>query len=117
MSNMIVEFESTPYTTKANALRGAKRAGHENVTVMTHDKGFVYVVMRAEKTKAPSYKAMWSREHSRVEKPFNVVHSFLDANGADMSRKEAIAALVAKGVNFSTARTQYQRWFSKRNAA
>lgn len=114
MSNMIVTFESARYTTKANAARGAKRAGHNDVTIVAIDDVFVYRVLRAEKV--PAYKTMYSREHSRVESPFKVVHSFLDAN-PDMKRKAAIAALVAQGVNFSTARTQYQRWFSKRNAA
>lgn len=115
MSKII--FTSQTYTTKANAMRGAKRAGHiENVMIETRDEGFGYIVIAHETTKTPSYKMMYSREHSRVESPFKIVHAFLDANPT-MKRKNAIAALVAQGVNFSTARTQYQRWFSKRNAA
>jgi hypothetical protein len=117
MSNSKIAFTSQTYTTKANAVRGAKRAGHvDNVLVEARDDGFGYVVIAQETTKAPSYKAMYSREHSRIENPFNVVHSFLDAN-PNLKRKNAIAALVDKGVNFSTARTQYQRWFSKRKSA
>jgi len=30
-----------------------------------------------------------------------------------MTRKEAILALLNKGVNYSTARTQYQVWYRK----
>lgn len=34
----------------------------------------------------------------------------------EMKRKDAIAAAVAKGVAFYTARTQYQKWFKAHNA-
>jgi len=69
-----------------------------------------------EPTKLPGYKVL-ARESagtkSKIEKPVDFVHAFLDAN-PDMKRKEAVAALIAKGVNYSTARTQYQRWFSNK---
>ncbi len=35
----------------------------------------------------------------------------------DLKRKEAVAAMVDKGVAFYTARTQYQRWFAARKTA
>lgn len=69
-------------------------------------------------TKLPSYKQM-VRDHggtSKIENPVAFVHGFLDAN-PNMTRKQAVAALVSvHGVNYSTARTQFQKWFSKRNA-
>lgn len=63
--------------------------------------------------KQPAYKvlARMSGAKSAIEKPVEFVHAFLSAN-PDLSRKEAVAALVNEGVNYSTARTQYQKWFS-----
>lgn len=68
-----------------------------------------------EGAKLPAYKvlARQSGPKSTIEKPVDFVHSFLDENPT-MKRKEAIAALVGMGVNYSTARTQYQKWFSAR---
>lgn len=65
--------------------------------------------------KPPAYKvlARQSGPKSTIEKPVDVVHGFLNEN-PEMKRKEAIAALVGMGVNYSTARTQYQKWFSAR---
>lgn len=63
--------------------------------------------------KLPTYKDVANYDKSTVESPVQYVHSFLDRN-PEMTRKEAVTALQAKGVNFSTARTQYQRWFTKR---
>lgn len=67
-----------------------------------------------ETPKAPSYKALASASVARstIEKPVDFIHAYLTANPT-LKRKQAIAALVEQGVNYSTARTQYQRWFSK----
>lgn len=111
------------YATKATAVRGATRANlaADAYSVSRNEDGrFVITLVekvKAKKEKAPKerskmYKELYSRERSTVIKPFNVVHSFLDAN-PDMKRKDAITALIEQGVNFSTARTQYQRWFTK----
>lgn len=84
-------------------------------TVKVDEKGKVTVtakVIKPTEDKIPSYKTMPRHVKSTVEKPFNLVHSFLDANPT-LTRKQAVAALVEQGVNFYTARTQYQRWFSK----
>lgn len=70
----------------------------------------------AEVITSPSYKEMTRHAKSQVEKPFNFIHSFLDENPT-MKRKDAVAALVEKGVNFYTARTQYQRWFTNKKEA
>jgi hypothetical protein len=68
-----------------------------------------------EKAKLPAYKvlARMSGSTSTVAKPVEIVHSFCDQN-AHLSRKEAVAALVEMGINYSTARTQYQKWFTAR---
>lgn len=42
------------------------------------------------------------------------VHAWLDQHGNGMDRKSAIAALVATGVNKSTASVQYSVWEKKR---
>ncbi|QIG68907.1 hypothetical protein EVB71_055 [Rhizobium phage RHph_Y55] len=49
---------------------------------------------------------------SKVARPVEFCKKFLDKN-PEMPRKEAIAKLHAKGVNFATARTQYQKWFKE----
>lgn len=69
----------------------------------------------APKSKQPAYKvlARQSEATSSVDNPVAFVHSFCDAH-PEMSRKETVAALVAQGVNYSTARTQYQKWFAKK---
>lgn len=70
-----------------------------------------------EEVKTASYKelARASAPTSSVLKPVEIVRNFLNAN-PDMGRKQAVAALVEMGVNFSTARTQYQKWFAARKA-
>lgn len=81
------------------------------------------IIMKAKKAKkekgpkdpTPAYKRMAHYVKSAIENPVQFVHSFLDANPG-MKRKAAVAALVEQGVNFSTARTQYQRWFTARKA-
>jgi len=68
-------------------------------------------------TKRNLYKQMPKYVPSKVESPLAFVHGFLNAN-ADMKRKDAMLALVEDhGVNFATARTQYQKWFALRKAA
>jgi len=69
----------------------------------------------AQQTKLPSYKQM-VRDHggnSKIESPVEFIRGFLDAH-PDMTRKQAVAALVSvHSINYSTARTQYQKWFAK----
>lgn len=71
--------------------------------------------VEVEMAKIASYKelARASASTSTVVKPVEHVRNFLDANPT-LGRKQAVAALVEMGVNFSTARTQYQKWFSAR---
>lgn len=64
--------------------------------------------------KLPSYKQMAHISTSSVDKPVGFVHQFLSQH-PDLTRKQAVAALVEYGVAYATARTQYQRWFSKKN--
>jgi hypothetical protein len=66
---------------------------------------------RPPKTGGSSYKALKnaSKPTSTVLKPVEFVFKFLNAN-PNLARKDALAALVDAGVNFSTAHTQYQRW-------
>ena len=78
-----------------------------HVETVTPVKGGVVI-----NTSAVAYKLMPIKD-STVENPFKVVHSFLDANPT-LKRKDAVARLVEMGVNYYTARTQYQRWFTKR---
>lgn len=49
---------------------------------------------------------------STVARPVEFCKKFLDKN-PELPRKDAIAKLHAKGVNFATARTQYQKWFKE----
>ena len=60
----------------------------------------------------PAHKDFQVYGKSQILKPVEVVHNFLNANGANLSRKQALFALAELGVNYATARTQYQRWFA-----
>lgn len=70
----------------------------------------------ATKDKTPSYKQLPRLAKSAVEKPLVLIHSYLDEH-PELTRKQAVAALVALGINFYTARTQYQKWYTKRKEA
>lgn len=69
-----------------------------------------------QKVKAPSYKEMARSgpQESVIEKPVQFIHEFLAENFGKRSRKELIAEIVAKGINVSTARTQYQHFKKKK---
>lgn len=70
----------------------------------------------AETPKLPSYKEMMKdTATSTVVKPVAFVHAFCDAH-PDLTRKQATAELMALGINFSTARTQYQKWYTANKA-
>jgi hypothetical protein len=62
-----------------------------------------------------TYKQAAYYGESTVEKPVEFVHAFLSEN-PNLTRKQAVIALQGKGINYSTARTQYQKWFSARKA-
>lgn len=61
--------------------------------------------------KLPSYKEFARYDKSSVDKPVAFIHQFLSQHPT-LTRKQAVHALVSDhGINYSTARTQYQRWF------
>lgn len=67
----------------------------------------------AELAKSKTYKQIANYDKSAIEKPVAFIHQFLSDNPG-MTRKEAVIALTeGYGINYSTARTQYQRWFAK----
>ncbi|QIG67669.1 hypothetical protein EVB51_052 [Rhizobium phage RHph_Y17] len=67
--------------------------------------------------KMKSYKQVANYNKSSKESPVAYIHAFLSANPT-LSRKAAVIALTSEhGINYSTARTQYQRWFSANKAA
>jgi hypothetical protein len=78
----------------------------------------VLAKIKDDKAKPLSYKhlARKAPAKSAVVSPVEFVHAFLTGTPG-MPRKEAIAALVDAGVNFSTARTQYQKWFAANKKA
>lgn len=74
---------------------------------------------KATEVKAPrvTYKSMPHYVPTPFVGAVAFVHGFLNAN-PDLTRKQAVETLVnVHQVNFSTARTQYQRWASNRKAA
>lgn len=62
-----------------------------------------------------SYKALrvMGQDKSVMAKPVDFIHHWLslEANKG-LKRKDAVAALVAMGINYYTVRTQYQYWFT-----
>lgn len=67
----------------------------------------------AKPSRGPTYKEIANYNRSAILKPLEFIHKFLDDN-PHLTRKQAVSELVGKGINYSTARTQYQRWFTKR---
>ncbi len=94
----------------------AKEKGDDAPDPNAHTKAAL-VKIKDDKAKPLSYKhlARKAPAKSAVGGPVQFVHDFLTFN-PELSRKEAIAALVDNGVNFSTARTQYQKWFTAKKA-
>jgi len=91
------------------------KKANEKIVARKEDKPAKVVTEKAPKGK--SYKEAARYDKSAIESPVKFVHSFLD-NNPGMSRKDAVIALTEQhGVNYSTARTQYQRWFTARKAA
>ena len=86
--------------------------GEKQITDAINSGDFAGIGDKFKGTKLPSYKEMANYSDSTVEKPVAFTHQFLSDNRM-LSRKEAIAALMRYGVNYSTARTQYQRWFTE----
>lgn len=85
----------------ADAVQSGDFAGNKEVQAAAAD-------LASTKT----YKEVAHYDKSLVDKPVGFVHQFLSDNPG-MTRKQAVMALTeGYGVNFSTARTQYQRWFS-----
>ncbi len=64
-----------------------------------------YSVLRATKSGRPSRRVA----------PCAVVWNFCNAN-LNLSRKEAVGTLIAQGINYWTARTQYQLWYAAATA-
>jgi cation transport regulator ChaB len=60
-------------------------------------------------------KALAPRHKSQVEGAVKAAWDFFSAH-PDLRRKDAVAGVVAIGVAFYTARTQYQKWFAARRA-
>lgn len=81
---------------KRAARKAAKSSGNEDIA-----------------DKVPAYKQFMNNTRSTIMKPVEFVHAFLDAN-PELTRKAAVHALVEKGINYSTARTQFQRHFANR---
>lgn len=133
------------FSNASNARRAAKARGLATYTVERTAQGFALIVAAAQAvtvnttgdqlggtiapdslpvwaqapaciTKAPAHKAFANYAHSTIGKPVAYVHAWLDANPA-LTRKAALAALCSAGINYSTARTQYQVWFGKQRAA
>lgn len=83
--------------------------------INSHDFANKEVAEAFKGKKQPSYKHLMAKsgKKSLVDKPVGFAHQFLTQH-PELSRKEAVAALVEYGVNYATARTQYQRWFKGR---
>lgn len=98
---MLVEFETTYAAAAGNIAPKAKKTTKAKAP---------------KKARTPSYKQLPHGVPSTIESPVAFVHGFLNAH-PDMPRKASVAALIGEGINFATARTQYQRWYANRRAA
>jgi hypothetical protein len=74
--------------------------------------GIFEIAPKPEPEPKPKPKADILRE-STIESPCQVVWEIAEEMFNDgHKRKDIIAACVAKGIAFYTARTQYQKWFA-----
>ena len=133
------------YAAKSSALRAAKAAGLEQYEIIEQDGQFGFRPIEAEDASegealeameqerdeaqnpdAPEVQAdepqpeeapapvVKTRNASTVESPVKRVWAIADSM-PEAKRKDVIAACVAEGIAFFTARTQYQKW--KQNQA
>ena len=65
----------------------------------------------SKKTKATTKKQIASNKAAKKNGPCARVWEIADSM-ADAPRGEVVDACISKGINPSTARTQYQRWFA-----
>ena len=90
---------------------GAEQSGPLKDAVAFHDFASAAISEAAKATKIPPYKTFARYTKSSVDSPCGFVHQFLTEH-PDLTRKQAMFALAQYGVNYSTARTQYQKWFA-----
>ena len=133
------------YAAKSSAIRAAKAAGLEQYEIIEQDGQFGFRPIEAEDASegealeameqerdeaqnpdAPEVQAdepqpeeapapvVKTRNASTVESPVKRVWAIADSM-PEAKRKDVIAACVAEGIAFFTARTQYQKW--KQNQA
>lgn len=132
------------YAAKSSAIRAAKAAGLEQYEIIEQDGQFGFRPIEADDASegealeameqerdeaqnpdAPEMQAddpqqeetapvVKTRNASTVESPVKRVWAIADSM-PDAKRKDVIAACVAEGIAFFTARTQYQKW--KQNQA
>ena len=133
------------YAVKSSATRAAKAAGLEHYEIIEQDGQFGFRPIEAEDASegealeameqerdeaqnpdAPEVQAdepqpeeapapvVKTRNASTVESPVKRVWAIADSM-PEAKRKDVIAACVAEGIAFFTARTQYQKW--KQNQA
>ena len=108
------------YSTKSNALRAAKQAGFTPDQVQLFDDGHsigrkywfeeIAVAPVAAHRGEVVNKSTTERPCKRV---WIIADDMLAAN-PEVKRKDVIAACIAAGVAFYTARTQYQQWLGVR---
>lgn len=96
------------YSTKATAVRGAKRRNITDFEIRDNSEGRFVIVLKDTKPRL--------LRRSRFTGAVNAAHALFDAN-PDLKRKDAVALAVENGIAFYTARTQYQAWYTNRKEA
>ncbi len=121
----------TPYSTKATAVRGAKRANERfashgetdcRAEVVEHEGSWCVAVLKTlevvetDYDDAPCSTNLVEKEivrQSTCDNPTKLVWCIADElTKQGKSRKEIIEACVAAGVAYYTARTQYQHFYT-----
>ena len=111
---MLDAYEAEAAAIMSAAAADAGDADKMPIDHINQDFGNAQVAEIIKAEKIPGYKTFARYDKSSVDKPVAFIHQFL-ANHPNLTRKQAVAALIAYGINYSTARTQYQRWFSGRS--
>lgn len=100
--------QTQTYNTRATAVRGAKRKGYEeHQIVVAEDKDGRWAYTPKLDMPAGKYKVPKPQPGGAV----SMIWTFL-ASHPDMSRKDKIAALIAKNFKPNTVRTQTSRLYA-----
>ena len=115
LDSIVVPWEIDQAAAEASSIKEVDIPDPLKDAINSHDFADKAIEDAVRAAKIPPYKTFARYDASAVDKPCAFVHQFL-SDHPTLTRKQAMHALMQYGVNYSTARTQYQKWFANRPA-